>query len=234
LAKATRAREECAEDACIEPSVAADFAAKPTESAASVEYTLPVPYTVLSSENGKSVDILTHELKAEYLYKCVRKLEKDVFLVADVKDWAHLNILAGKANVFFEDKYVGEITIDPRRAEEGLRISLGRDKNIIVTRVRGKDYTAAAMIGSSTKASREWTITAKNLRKQRIDIIIEDQIPVSANKGITVDAVTVSGAEHDKETGKLTWKFALDPAGSKTFPVKYAVTYPKNKTVILE
>ncbi|MCL2031720.1 MAG: DUF4139 domain-containing protein [Methanomassiliicoccaceae archaeon] len=224
--------EECASDALtVKP--AAPLAVQ-TESVASVEYTLPVPYTVLSSETGKTVDILTHELKASYQYRCVRKLEKDVFLVAEVKDWTHLNLLAGNANVFFEDKYVGEIHVDPRKAEEGLRISLGRDKNIIVTRVRGKDYTSTSTMGSSAKASREWTINARNLRKQDIDITIEDQIPVSANKDITVDAVNVSGAELDKETGKLTWKFTLSPADSKVLSVKYMVTYPKNRTVILE
>jgi uncharacterized protein (TIGR02231 family) len=223
--------DECREDSMM---VMDEYIAKPTESVTSVEYALAVPYTVLSSNNGKSVDILTHEVKAEYIYKSVRKLEKDVFLIADVKDWEHLNLLAGNANIFFEDKYVGETYIDPRKAGESLHISLGRDKNIIVTRIRGKDFTAKAGIGSSVKASREWVLTVKNLRKQKIDIVVEDQIPVSVNKSITVDAVTVSGAEYDKEKGKLEWKLALAPAESRSFNVKYTVTYPKNKTVILE
>ena len=229
-------RCEAMEDECLAAPAAAAYipAATPRENMTSIEYPLPVPYTIPSSDVGKSVDIITHNVKAEYYYKSVRKLEKDVFLTAKVKDWEHLNLLAGNANIFFEDKYVGEIFIDPRRADEGLRISLGRDKNIMVTRVRGKDFIAPSAIGSTTKASREWTLTAKNLKKQKVEIVIEDQIPVSVNKGITVDAVTVSGAEHDKETGKLTWKFTLDPAGSKSFPVKYNVTYPKNRTVILE
>ncbi|MDR0791636.1 MAG: DUF4139 domain-containing protein, partial [Methanomassiliicoccaceae archaeon] len=86
----------------------------------------------------------------------------------------------------------------------------------------------------SVKVSREWTLTVKNLRKQKINIVIEDQLPVSVNKGITVDAVTISGAEHDKDKGKLIWKFSLNPAESRTLPVKYTVTYPKNRTVLLE
>jgi uncharacterized protein (TIGR02231 family) len=235
LKRAETVEEEVCEMAVCAPAVAEDVRITvPAESMTSVEYALPAPYTVMSSDSGRSVDILTHELKAEYVYKSIRKMEKDVFLLAGVKEWEHLNLLAGTANVFFEDKYVGECRIDPRKTEEGLRIPLGRDKNVIVTRVRGKDYTAPSVIGSTTKVSREWTLTARNLRKQKIDMVIEDQIPVSMNKGITVDAVNISGAEHDKETGKLTWKFTLDPAGSKTLPVKYAVSYPKSRTVILE
>jgi uncharacterized protein (TIGR02231 family) len=222
--------EECLA-AAPAPAIAA---VKPAESVTSVEYTLPVPYTVPSSSNGKSVDILSHQLNAEYVYKSVRKLEKDVFLLAEVKEWEHLNLIAGMTNIFFEDKYVGCSSIDPRMAEEGLHISLGRDKNVIVTRVKGKDLTEKSMMGSNTKVSREWVLTAKNLRKQKINLIIEDQLPVAVNKAITVDAVTISGAEHDKDKGKLTWKLSMNPTESKTLPVKYTVTYPKNKTVLLE
>jgi uncharacterized protein (TIGR02231 family) len=205
-----------------------------SESMTSVEYTLPVPYSIPSSGNGRSVDILTNSVPAEYLYKSVRKLEKDVFLLAELKNWESLNLIAGSANIFFEDKYVGAGFIDPRKTEEGLRISLGRDKNILVTRVKGKDFTEKSMMGTSTKVSREWVLTVKNLRKQKINMILEDQIPVSTNKSITVDAVTISGAEHDKDKGKLEWKLTLAPAESKTLPVKYVVTYPKGKTVLLE
>ena len=217
-----------------EAPLAAVRSAELTESMTGIEYTLTAPYTILSSAEGKSVDITVQEVNAKYIYKSVRKIEKDVFLVAEVGEWEHLNLLAGKANIFFEDKYVGEINLDPRKAADIFRISLGRDKNVMVTRIRGKDYTAPSSIGTSTKATREWTLTARNLKRQNIDIVIEDQIPVSVNKSVTVDAVNLSGAELDKDTGKLTWKFNLEPAGSKTLQVKYAVSYPKNKSVIFE
>ncbi|MCL1905233.1 MAG: DUF4139 domain-containing protein, partial [Methanomassiliicoccaceae archaeon] len=169
---------------------------RPSENVTSVEYTMRTPCSVPSSDDGRSVDITSYELEAEYVYKSVRKLEKDVFLLASVKQWEHLNIIAGEANIFFDDKFVGTTFIEPRKAEEGLNISLGRDKNIIVTRTRGKDQTAGGMMSQSVKAGREWTLTVKNLRKQKINIVLEDQIPVSVNKSIVVDPVTISGAAH--------------------------------------
>ncbi|MDR0791257.1 MAG: mucoidy inhibitor MuiA family protein, partial [Methanomassiliicoccaceae archaeon] len=146
MASRMEAEEECLADIGHAPEPRR-MTTRQTESVTSVEYSLPVPYTVPSSGNGKSVDIMKHELIAEYIYKSVRKLEKDVFLLAEIKEWEHLNLIAGGANIFFEDKYVGCSNIDPRRAEEGLRISLGRDKNIIVTRVKGKDLTARSAMG---------------------------------------------------------------------------------------
>ena len=206
----------------------------PSENVTSVEYTMRTPYSIPSSDDGRSVDIASYELEAEYVYKSVRKLEKDVFLLASVKQWEHLNLIAGEANIFFDNKFVGTTFIEPRKAEEGLKISLGRDKNIIVTRTRGKDQTAAGMMSQSVKVSREWTLTVKNLRKQKINIVLEDQIPVSVNKSIVVDPVTISGAAHDKDKGKLEWELTLEPAETRSFQVRYTVSYPKDRTVLLE
>jgi uncharacterized protein (TIGR02231 family) len=226
---------ECGEEEVLMEAICSDYEvpAAPAENMTGAEYTLSAPYTILSSADGRSVDIAVHELSAKYVYKSVRKMEKDVFLAAEIGGWEHLNLLAGKANIFFEDKYVGEISLDPGKVTDTLRISLGRDKNIVVTRERGKDHTASAM-GSVTRSTREWTLTAKNLRKQKIDLIIEDQVPVSVNKAVTVDILEISDAEHDKDKGKLTWSFSLEPAGSRTMQMRYRVTFPKNKSVMLE
>jgi len=65
-------------------------------------------------------------------------------------------------------------------------------------------------------------------------IEMQDQIPVSVNKQIVVDAVEISGAKMDEDTGILTWTFTLNPAESKSLTVKYVVTNPKNSKVVLE
>jgi conserved hypothetical protein len=204
------------------------------ENLTSVEYTLKTPYTIETSGNGRSVDIGSYDLPATFVYKSVRKLEKDVFLVAEVKEWEGINLLEGRANVFFEGKYVGDTHIDPRKAGESLVVSLGRDKNVIVTRVRGKDFVSKSAFGNNMKASREWVLTARNLKKQNIILVLEDQVPVSVNKNIVVDAVNISGATLDKDTGKLEWRLELEPAASKSMNVKYEVTYPKGGAVSLE
>jgi len=204
------------------------------ENLTSIEYVLKTPYSIETSGNGRSVDIGSYELPAKFVYKSVRKLEKDVFLVAEIKEWEGINLLEGKANVFFEGKYVGEAYIDPRKASEEMVISLGRDKNVIVTRVRGKDFVSKSAFGSNMKASREWVLTARNLKKQSVTLVLEDQVPVPVNKSIVVEAVNISGAAMNKDTGKLEWTLELEPAASRSLNVKYEVTYPKDKIVKLE
>ena len=223
----------CVVDECVEPMPQEEEVSR-NENLTSIEYVLKTPYSIETSGNGRSVDIGSYELPAKFVYKSVRKLEKDVFLVAEIKEWEGINLLEGKANVFFEGKYVGETNIDPRKAGEEMVVSLGRDKNVIVTRIRGKDFVSKSAFGSNTKASREWVLAARNLKKQTVTLVLEDQVPVSVNKSIVVEAVNISGATMDKETGKLEWTLELEPAASKSMSVKYEVTYPKDKTVKLE
>ena len=205
-----------------------------TQSVTSVEYSITAPYSIASGDGGQDVEIITHSLPAKYRYYSIRKLEKEVFLLASVSGWEHLNIIAGEASIFFENRYVGKSFIDPRRAEDKMDLSLGVDKSVVVTRIRGKDFTEKTFTGGNMKQSRQWELTARNLKTVPIDIELLDQIPVSVNKQIVVEATEISGAELDKDKGILKWKFTLKPASSKAMNVKYTVTYPKNMTVYLD
>jgi len=226
----------CEQPCAFEPEEmkAAAPAVVVTESVTSVEYNITAPYTIISGDGGQDVEITVHSLPAKYRYYSVRKLEREVFLLAAVSEWEHLNLIAGEASIFFENRYVGKTVIDPRRAEEKIDLSLGVDKSVVVTRVRGKDFTEKSSMGNNVKLTRQWELTARNLKAVPIEIELMDQIPVSVNKQITVDAADISGAELAKETGLLTWKLTLKPTESKSMNVKYVVTHPKNMIVYLE
>jgi uncharacterized protein (TIGR02231 family) len=205
-----------------------------TESINSMEYNITAPYTMASGDEGQDVEIAVHFLSAKYRYYSIRKLERDVFLLAAVSGWEHLNLIAGEASVFFENRYVGKTYIDPLRADETIDLSLGTDKSVLVSRVRGKDFTAKTLAGGNVKQTRQWEITVRNLKTLPIEIEVKDQIPVSINKQIVVNAAEVSGADLIRDTGILTWKFTLNPAEAKSVTVKYVVTSPEYMPVILE
>ena len=205
-----------------------------SESVTSIEYNITAPYTIASGDGGQDVEITVHSLSATYRYFSVRKLEREVFLLAAISNWEHLNLVAGEASVFFENRYVGKTVIDPRRAEETFDLSLGVDSSVVVTRVRGKDFTATTLTGNNIKQTRQWELTVRNLKTVPIEIEVLDQVPVSTNKQIVVGAIEISGAEMDEGTGILTWKFTLQPAEVKSMTVKYVVSSPKNMTVLLD
>ena len=203
-----------------------------SETPTSMEYTIRDTYSILSGKE-KCVEIMVYSLPAKYRYFSARKLEKEVFLLASIKDWEHLNLLAGNACVYFENKFVGKTYIDPRKASEEIDLSLGTDKRVIVTRVKGKSMSEKTLTGA-LKQTRCWNLTVRNLKATDINIRLIDQIPVSTNKQIQIDAVEISGAEFNKDNGLLTWDLSLKPSESKSFDVKYTVTHPKNTKVLLD
>ncbi|MDR0309846.1 MAG: mucoidy inhibitor MuiA family protein [Candidatus Methanoplasma sp.] len=204
------------------------------EAHTTTEFVLPVPLDVRSSSKPSKVEISEHVLEAELFYYCASKLDTDAFLIAKIEGWESLNLLAGEVSIFQGNEYVGKTHLDPAAMDESMEISLGRDRGIIVTRERGKDMTSRGMIGKNKKALREWVITVRNTRSKDVKMKLLDQVPVSVNNAVAVNPVEISGAEHEKDTGILTWSLDIPSGGSVKKAVKYEVTYPKNSTIYLD
>ena len=204
------------------------------ENPVSVDFLVEVPYSLPSSGEKLSVDLVQYEINAEYKYYSVPKLNKDAFLIASVIDWNQYNLLAGEANLYFEDAYVGRTVLDTKTLTDTLDISLGRDKNVVVNREKINDYSRKRTIGSNKVDTRGFKIKINNRKSSPVSLTILDQLPVSAISDITVKPIELSGAQLEDESGKLTWKIMLDSKKSREIDLKYEVKYPKREHVILE
>ncbi|MFT7605311.1 MAG: hypothetical protein ACI8VT_002905, partial [Saprospiraceae bacterium] len=81
--------------------------------------------------------------------------------------------------------------------------------------------------------TRAWDIEVRNKKKSPINIVIEDQIPIAVTEEIEVEK-EYKDAVFEEDTGKLTWKFDLQPNNTKKLNFKYTVKYPKKNRVVLE
>ncbi|MDO6761166.1 mucoidy inhibitor MuiA family protein [Tamlana sp. 2_MG-2023] len=205
-----------------------------TENQTTVNFEIDLPYSILSDNKSYSVDMVKYNLPADYQYYSVPKIENEAFLIASIQNWEQYNLLEGEANIFFEGTYVGKTILDVRYASDSLQISLGRDKNVIVSREKISDYASKKLIGSKKEENRDWRITVKNNKSQSINMLIMDQIPVSNNDEIKVESFELSNGKQDPNTGEIRWEFSLEPNKSKIIDLKYAVKYPRNKTLIIE
>lgn len=204
------------------------------ENQTSVDFEIKMPYTVKSDNKSYAVDIDSYNLPAFYQYYSVPKVDKTAFLTANITDWEKYNLLEGEANIFFEGTFVGKSLLDVRYASDTLQISLGRDKNVSVTREKIKDFTSKKFIGSKKEEARAWDIIVKNNKSQAINMVVYDQVPVSTLDEIKVEISKTSGAKQNSTTGELKWEFKLDPNKTKTFKLQYSVKYPKNRNLIIE
>jgi uncharacterized protein (TIGR02231 family) len=200
-----------------------------SEAGINAVFDIDLAYDIPSDNKSHVVSMKEYEINASYKYYCVPKLDPDVFLLAEVADWEQLNLVPGPANIIFDGNFVGKSYIDPTSTQDTLNLSLGRDKKIIVKRERVQDLCSKKVIGSSREHLVTTELKVKNTRKDAIQIILKDQIPISVQKDMTVDVLENSNAMQNNETGVLTWKMEVPSNQTEKKRVSYKVKYPKDK-----
>jgi len=197
-------------------------------------YEIKEPYTILNDGKNYMADIDGYEVKAQYEYYAAPKIEADAFLTAKVVDWQKLNLLPGEANLFFEGTFLGKSMLDVNKAGDTLNISLGKDKAIVVKRTLLKDYSSKRFIGSNKTDTRQYEIVIRNNKSLPVNIIIEDQFPISTQKEIEVQDRKYEGAKLDDDTQRITWQLTVDSKKENKIGFKYEVKYPKEKVLQLD
>jgi hypothetical protein len=194
-------------------------------------FDIDLPYSVPSDGQQHTVAIKTYELPASYRHFAVPRLDKDAFLQAQITKWEDLNLLPAATNVFFEGSYVGQGFIDMRSVRDTMNLSLGRDKKIIVRRERDKSFHSVKTIGTNQRQEVAYTISIRNTRKEPVNLVVMDQIPVSNDKDIVVEEPAAEESVMDETTGAARWTLELRPAELKKLRLSYIVKYPRGKAV---
>lgn len=204
------------------------------ENQTAIEFNISNPFSIAADGKQYTVEMNKVDLPAKYEYYVAPKINTNVFLTAQVTDWNKYNFLPGEVNLFFEGTYIGKSAINSHTANDTLKLSLGTDKNIVVTRTLQQNLTGKQGLASNRKETRDWLIEVKNRKSQAVNLLVEDQIPVSQNTDITVDAKELSGGKLDAKTGLVAWNFALAPLDNKKADLSYQVRYSKNQQVVVQ
>jgi len=196
------------------------------------EFKISIPYTIPSDNAQYDVMMQTESLQATYAYITIPKLDNDAFLKARISNWAQYSLLPGESNIYFKGTFVGKGYIDPTQANDTLDLSLGRDRSINIKREMLRDFCKSNLLGNKKTSRKAYEITVQNNKKQSIELIIEDQLPISQDGEISVQMEEISGAVLDSSTGKLTWKVVLQPNEIMKKQLRYTVSYPKKSIVV--
>lgn len=204
-----------------------------TEALTSTEFNISIPYTIPSDGKQHMVELQSFTLPTNYEYYAAPKIDRDAFLVARVTGWDERNLLPGETNLFFEGTFVGKSYLNVRNTQDTLDLSLGRDKSIVITRNDLKDFSSKKTIGFNREEIRTWEITLRNTKNAPVNILLEDQFPLSTNKEIEIKHLEMAGAQFKKDSGILKWRIALDPSQTSKYRLSFSVKYPKNKIIDL-
>jgi uncharacterized protein (TIGR02231 family) len=193
----------------------------------STEYMIELPYTIPSDGKEINVEVKKIEMPGKFRYFAIPKKSSDAYLQLQLTDWNTYDLIAGQASVYFEGNFVSKTAIEPSTADDTLYVDLGKDPKVVIERKLDKKYSSQKSLGSQVKLERTFKINLKNNKNEPINLIIEDQVPVSSGNQIEVIFGSAKEAKYDPTSGKLKWELELESGRSKTLEISYDIKFPK-------
>jgi uncharacterized protein (TIGR02231 family) len=195
----------------------------------SAEFRIDLAYSIKSNNEQYMVLISNTDLEASYKYYTVPKLDASVFLVAQISKLDQLQLVPAKANIFFDGTYMGETFINPNSMDDTLYLSLGKDPNLVVKRTLVQKDSRERIVSNQKEKSNSFTIELKNNKSINATVVIQDQIPVTQNTDIIIEAEDTGKSKYNPVTGLMEWEVTLKPKESKTVGFKYKIKYNKDQ-----
>jgi uncharacterized protein (TIGR02231 family) len=199
----------------------------------SAEFKIDLPYSIPSNGEQHMVLIRNIDIPASYRHYSIPKLDPSAYLIAEITNLTDYQLVPAQANIFFDGTYMGETFINPNQMEDTLNFSLGKDPNVMIKRTLAKDDCKDKLVGGMHDRTMVYDFEVKNIKGIPLDIVIIDQIPVTTNTEIEIEALDLSKGKLDEKTGFVEWNFKLKPKESKSFELKYRVKHPKDKILYL-
>ncbi len=204
------------------------------ETTTNIAFSVANPYTIPSDGKNLTIEMQHYSIPAKYEYYAVPKIAPHAFLLAYVPDWEKYNLLAGEAQLYFENTFMGKSVLDVSSAGDTLQLSLGVDNGLVINRKLETNYTSSQFLSSKKEEERIWLIKIKNNKKQLVDLRLLDQVPVSVLQEIEVDVEEKSGGRINENNGEVVWNLKIDPGTQKEVKLHYLVKYPKSRSLRIE
>ena len=209
----------------------ADQFTKVVQQLIAAEFKINLPYSIASNGQKHMVLVQKSELETNFKYYAVPKMDQSVYLVAEMLKVDELQLIPSKANIFFDGSYIGETYIDPTKMNDTLYLSLGKDPNISISRKLLSSRCKEKTIGDKIEKLQAYSIEIKNMKSSQIEVVIQDQIPITTNSDIVIDKINVGKGKLKERTGLIEWKVKLNPKDKKTFDFDYRIKFDKSKQI---
>ncbi|MCQ2188832.1 MAG: DUF4139 domain-containing protein [Paludibacteraceae bacterium] len=181
--------------------------------------------TIPADGTKHEAQLFDKEVKANYSFYTAPRENPNVFMLADIPSQKDYDLLEGKVKVYMGNNYIGESYWRPIAIFDTLKFSVGVEKDVAVDRELTTTKKTQMELFNKNKVRRDWKIVVKNNKPISIDLVVEDQIPVSTNDICKVELIDKGGANLDKERGLLKWNLKLAPGERKELHFTFEINY---------
>ncbi len=197
-----------------------------------IEFKIKNKYSIPADGKETMLVVKNVGLNSKFDYISVPKVNTDAFLLANITNWRELSILPAKANIYFDNSFVGETEIRPKNMKDTMTLAVGRERGIEITRKKIDDDSKTKLIGKNKTREITIELVVKNTNRSIADINIKDQIPISKDEKIKIKQVNLDGANLEELSGLLSWKLKLKPGETEIIKFTYQIIHDKEIDVI--
>ena len=215
------------------PALGADQFTTVVHQLIAAEFKIDLPYSIKSNNEKNLVPIKNSDLNTTFKYYSVPKVDPGVYLVAQMTKLDELQLVPASANIFFDGSYIGETYLDPTSMDDTLNLSLGKDPNIVVKRTLLKQKSKDKVVQDKRERTFSYQIEVQNNKSSAIQLIIQDQVPMTTNNDITIELLEKDFARELPGNGILEWEYKLKPGENKKLEFSYKVKHPKDQQINL-
>lgn len=134
-------------------------------------------------------------------------------------------ILPGRVALYQDGTFLGMTDIEFIAKGERFSLFLSVADHLKLTRELDKKQSTLVR-RTRNQMQVVFLVTVENLAAEETSFTLADRIPVSENKDIRVDRVSITPNVRPDSQGLLHWELTLKPGEKRTFRIAYQVEYP--------
>ncbi len=141
-------------------------------------------------------------------------------------------LLAGQANLFYNDEFIGKTDLQYTPADGEMKLLLGIEERIEVTRELQRRDVDKKFLKDERIVHFGYEIKLKNLLAEAAAVELRDQLPLARHEQIQVrmDESTPAPSEKSK-MNILQWNLSLEPDSETIVRYEYTVQHPRSMTI---
>ncbi len=201
---------------------------------------IATPVDLDSGAEAKRVLVVQRRIPGTFVREAIPRYSDHVFVRGTLENPLDVPILAGPAEVYVESapvkggppvtNFVGKDTIDDVASGEEFTMYLGADQSLKVEQEVEREVLSRTG-GKKTKIRYTVKITSESFRQAPVELWVQDRIPVSLLKDVTVEDVEIlPGPDVQSEEGLLTWKLTLGAGERSEIEAAYTIEFPSELT----
>jgi uncharacterized protein (TIGR02231 family) len=199
-------------------------------------FVVPGRLTVPATGEAKRVFLQQDGIEPVLTVRTVPKLDTKAYLYAKLILPKGSPLLPGDVSLFRDGTFVGTGTLPVLAPGEEHELGFGADDQVRVRHaIADEKRGETGLISSARTDSRNFRITVKNMHEREVELVVQDQIPVSQNDDIKVEFVgpaQPSKTDIDGKRGVIAFESKLGPEQERLIEFGYRVIWPGARAIV--